>query len=409
MPKKRSTKRGKGEGLIRQRPDGRWEARATIGVTDKGRSKSVSVYAKTRDEVAKKLTSILSKFNVGKYVDPSKNLVSEYLAEWLEHHHSLQQNTKNTYENYIRANINPYLGNTKLVALTPLSLEVWIRTLVKNGKGPTVVKHAYTIFKTALRRAVEWGILETNPLEKVKKPPPSKIKRKVWTPQEAQKFLEVASTHRFHALYLLFLLCGLRRGEVLGLRWSDIDFETKRIKIEQTLIFLNGVRTFKATPKSAASERGFKLPLEVWEALKVRHGAYILERDAAGKKWIENNLVFPYPDGSGFPEAQLRRIHTDLCARAGVPRITPHEMRHTYTSLALLRGVDTKEVSRRLGHARVQTTLDIYQHLYPEQDDSAALSSADLFNLKPPEKPPAQNPSTGQRVVSRIKKTRLRK
>lgn len=408
MAKKRSTKRGKGEGLIRERSDGRWEARATIGVTEKGRSKSVSVYGKTRDEVAKKLTTILSKFNVGKYVDPTKNLTSEYLKEWLEHHHSLEQNTRNTYENYIRANINPYLGNTKLVALTPLSLEVWIRTLVKAGKGARVVEYSYTILKAALKRAVDWGILESNPLERVKRPPKSQIKRQVWTPEQAKTFLEIAKDHKFHALYLLLILCGLRRGEVLGLRWSDIDFPNSRIQIQQTLIFLNGVRTFKPTPKTRAGERGFKLPSDVLEALKIRQGDYILERDAAGTKWQDNNLVFPYHDGTGLPEAHLRRMHTDLCAAAGVHRITPHEMRHTYTSLALLRKVDIKEVSRRLGHARIQTTLDIYQHLYPEQDDAAALSGHDLLNTpKPPEKKPTKKRSTGQGMVKPIKKARL--
>ena len=378
MPKK-TNRRGRGEGTIRKRTDGRWEGRITIGITTTGHSRTTSMYAPTREECAKKMAAVQSKFNAGKYIDATKTLTADYFTEWLEHHHSLSANTRNTYQNYIRTNIAPHLGGYKLAALTPLMLESWIKKLTTAGKGQRVIEQSFVIAKAAFRRAVEWGLLESNPFDRVKRPPKSTTKRNFWTPQQAAKVLEVAKTHRLHAAYLLFLVCGLRRGEVLGLRWQDIDFTASRIRIQQTLIFLNGVRTFKPTPKTTAGERTFTLPPDVLEALRVRQGQYILERTQAGTAWLEHDLIFNYHDGTGLPEAQLRRANADICKQAGVPRITPHEMRHTYTSLALLRKVDLKEVSRRLGHARVQTTLDIYQHLYPEQDTAAALSSADLL------------------------------
>ena len=378
MPKK-ITRRGRGEGTIRKRTDGRWEGRVTIGVTTNGNSRTKSVYAPTRDECAKKMNAILAKFNTGRYIDATKSLMRDYMDEWLEHHHSLADNTRNTYQNYIRKYITPHLGGFKIAAITPIMLESWIKTLTKEGKGQRVIEQSFTIAKAALNRATEWGLLEQNPFTRVKRPPKSTTRRNVWTPQQAALVLETAQGTRLYAAFLLMLICGLRRGELLGLRWQDVDFATGKVRIQQTLIFLNGVRTFKPTPKTRAAERTFSLPTDVLQALQVRHGDTILERESAANKWIEHDLVFPYHDGTGLPEANLRRAIAEVCTRANVPRITPHEMRHTYTSLALLRKVDLKEVSRRLGHARVQTTLDIYQHLYPEQDTAAALSSADLL------------------------------
>ncbi len=189
------------------------------------------------------------------------------------------------------------------------------------------------------------------------------------------------------------ILSGLRRGELLGLRWQDVDLKNRTFSIRHTLIFINGKRHAKDGTKS---ERTFKVPAEIVEALHERQETYALERAAAKDRWQEHDYVFGSRYGTGLYESSLRRRHDALIAQAKLPRLTMHELRHTYTSLALLRGLDIKEVSRRLGHRTVEVTLDIYQHLYPEQDECAALSSGDLLGSSALKQALEQEPQTAE-------------
>jgi len=193
----------------------------------------------------------------------------------------------------------------------------------------------------------------------------------------------VIRDERLYTLYLIVILSDLRCGELLGLRWQDVDLDKRRFTIRHTLIFINGKRHEKDGAKSESSERSFQISAEIVAALRERQAAYCFERVASGKEWHEHDFVFGSTIGTGLYESTLRRQREKLIARAKLPRLTMHELRHTYTSLALLRDLDIKEVSRRLGHRTVGITLDIYQHLYPEQDEAAALSSDQLLGDPP--------------------------
>jgi integrase len=155
------------------------------------------------------------------------------------------------------------------------------------------------------------------------------------------------------------------------------------VRFEHSVVFLNGKSHAKDSLKTNASHRSLRVPAEILEALKERRRGYELERQLAGGSWMEGDYVFASSVGTPLHESTLRTQHRALIARAGVPYITLHEIRHTYTSLSRLAGVDVKEVSRRLGHASTRTTLDIYQHLYDEQDTAAALSSVALLGENP--------------------------
>lgn len=144
---------------------------------------------------------------------------------------------------------------------------------------------------------------------------------------------------------------------------------------------MNGKCTLKDGVKTDSSVRRFVVPPEIITALRRREGAQVLERAAAGDTWQEHGLIFTTATGKGMYESVLRKIHDGLIARAGVPRLIMHPLRRTYTSLAILSSADIKEVSRRLGHSSVEITLDIYQQLYPEQDQRAAFSSRELLGL----------------------------
>jgi integrase len=383
-----SMTRGKGEGTIYKRPDGRWEARVVVGRTPRGNPKRRSVYGKTRKEVADKLHDLRGDQRAGRLPENVSTLtVGEFLEVWLQHRSDVAITTLATYRNMMNAYVIPALGERKLTGLTPLELEGFQTDLAARGLSARIVEYAHVLFKAALKQAVRWRLLPNNPMDAVNRPPGSRPKRRFWTPEQARTFLNAIQKDRLHGLYLLVILTGLRRGELLGLRWDDIDWSRSSITVQHSLVFANGKRIEKDSVKTPAGKRSFTVPKEVLETLRERRTAYELEREVAGERWQEKGFVFGSLIGTGLYESTLREQHDRLIVAAGVPRITMHELRHTYTSLALLRGVDLKEVSRRLGHSTVRITLDTYQHLYPEQDQAAALSSEELLGGKAEEKP----------------------
>ncbi len=371
--------RGKGEGTIYKRPDGRWEARVIVGRTPNGNPKRRGVIGKTRKEVAEKLTKLLTDQHAGKLAESaSKATVGAHLELWLKLRTDLEAASVAFYRHMI-AYITPGIGEVKLTALTPLHIEHLLADLVHKGLSEHTVEAVYKALNTALAQAVRWQLIPSNPVQNVKRPPRPRPKRRVWDREQARRFLEVTRRDRLYALYLIAILTGLRRGELLGLRWQAVDFERRSLSIQHTLIFINGKRHAKDSPKTHASERRFSVSGEVLEALRVRRERYELERIEAGADWQDLGYVFCSRNGTGLYENTLRASFKRLMLEAGLPRLTPHEMRHTFTSLALLRGADIKEISRRLGHSTVQITLDTYQHLFPEQDEQSAFSSDDLL------------------------------
>jgi integrase len=380
------SKRGNGEGSIGQRPDGRWEARVVVGRTPKGNPKRRSVYGRTRKEVATKLQGLLRDRDDGKLASTATTATLEdYLRKWLNLKTGIEKSTRQHYSNMIEFYIARDLGGKKLTALKPLMIQEFLQKLRESGKGLVIVRHAYRILRSALKQAVLWQLLSSNPTDGVTPPPKGESNRQVWDKEQTEKFLNAITHHRLYAMYLLVLAHGLRRGELLGLRWQAVDLEQGRISIEHTSIFVNGKRTAKDSAKSVAGNRTFSIIPEVIDALKVRYGEYLLERDAAGVKWQETGYVFCSSIGTGLYESTLREIHDRLIAQAGVPRVTLHELRHTYTSLVLLAGADVKEVSRRLGHASTEFTRQVYQHLYPEQDKAGAVSLSRLLGKPEPD------------------------
>jgi integrase len=388
------SKRGNGEGSIGQRPDGRWEARVVVGRTPKGNPKRRSVYGKTRKEVGIKLQTLLRDREDGKLsANATISTVAEYLEKYMRFKTSIEASTRQHYQNVINYYIVPHVGTKRLTTLKPLMIEEFMQALRDLGKGAQVIKHAYRVLNMALKQAVRWQIISSNPCDGVNPPPKPKSTRQVWDKENAAKFLESVKDHRLYALYLLVLVHGLRRGEVLGLRWADIDWDARKIRIEHTSIFIDSRRTPKDSPKSPSSKRSFTLAPEVIAALAERQGAFLVEKENAGATWQGTEYIFCSSIGTGLHASSLRKVHDILIVKAEVPRITLHELRHTYTSLALLAGVSVKEVSRRLGHATVELTQDTYQHLYPEQDVSGAISLAQILghilgqNLMPFQEP----------------------
>ncbi len=399
--------RVKGEGSWRMRPDGRIEYALPIGKTAKGNTKRKSFYGDSKKEVLAKVEAWRKKSNRGEIPMVSTNLtLRELLDRWLDMRTDIEDNTLNTYENYIRGYIKPILGDIPVRSITTLMIDKFISELVTRGRktkqgtrdagkpvSARVRQYTLLILKAALTQAVRWGYLVKNPAIEANKIKGAKSQRRVWTREQTKQFLQHVQQHRLEALYLLVLLAGPRRGELLGLRWKSIDWTHQMLTFEHSVVFLNGKSTAKNTMKSQTSHRSLRVATEVMDALRRRRAAYELERGAAGAHWVEGDYVFTSYIGTPLHESTLREQHKELIKKADVPFITLHELRHTYTSLARLAGIDLKVVSQRLGHSSTSITTDIYQHLYTEQQTSGALNSHELLGIGKPQKPRARKPS----------------
>ncbi len=369
----------KGEGSWRTRKDGRLEYALPIGKTKNGNTKRKFFYGQTKKAILAKVETWRKKNLLGYGDALAKTGLETYLTDWLKSNTHWAETTRGTNEDFVRIYIVGLLGTYRIGDLTPLILDGWQKALRARGLSPRVLELSYALLNQALSRATDLELIPRNPLLKVARPHVPKVKRLVWTPEQARRFREVIREDRLEALWLIALLVGYRRSELLGLRWQDIDWEGHMLHMRHTVTFVRGQRIAREGGKNRSSLRSLIVPREIIETLAHRRVDLELERRAARASWREHDLVFPSAVGTALPESTLREHLDALCTRAGVPRLTPHGLRRTYTSLTRLKGLDIKVISERLGHSSVVTTQDIYQQTYLEQHEGAALSSEELL------------------------------
>lgn len=365
---RKTGKRGNGEGTIRQRPDGLWEARVAL---DDGRRKSL--YGKTRQEVARKLAAALRDRNSGIPITPSdRQTVASYVVGWLAAIESqIKPRTHLRYAELLRLHVVPTLGKVALVKLTPTQLEALYGALLKQGLSPTTVHHVHAVMRTALARAERQGIVQRNVAALAAAPRLRRREMHTLTSAEARRVVEAARGERLEALYILALSTGMRQGEVLGLRWRDVDFEHATLHITATLQNTATGLTL-TSPKTHRSNRQIALTPSAVAALRTHRARQAEERLRAGTAWLEQDLVFCTQRGGPLYKGNLLAdSFFPLLARAGVRRVRFHDLRHTAATLLLSRGVPVKVVSELLGHASVAITLDIYAHVLPDMQAQA--------------------------------------
>lgn len=368
-------KRGNGEGSISRRKNGTWRAEYVV-YTAEGRKRK-TVYGKTRAEVAKKLNKALSQREDGLLCDDEGLTVGEYLERWLES--SVKGNVSpRTYTNYrlqVRRHLTPALGRIKLKDLTPFKVQGLYRSKLDAGLSNASVRYTHAVLHRALKQAVKWSLVPRNVAEAVD---PPRVRRKEITPlspEQARVFLAAAreAGDRFEALYVVALTCGLRQGELLGLKWSDVDLGAKTLRVNRQLQrHRDGGGLVFSEPKNA-SRRTVPLTTTAVEALR-RHGRrQTEEKMKAGSLYEDNGLVFASEIGTPL-DAQnvVNRSFKPLLRRAGLPSIRFHDLRHTCATLLLAKGVHPKFVQALLGHASISITMDLYSHWAPAMGDQTA-------------------------------------
>ncbi len=378
-------RRGKNEGSIRQRPDGLWEGALTVGVTEKGNPKRRSVYAKTRAECAKKLNELLLKHQQGSLPAIDRVTVAHYLERHLKGKTHLAQKTRSTYQQTINHLLRTPIGDVRLQNLKPANVRDCYTALAGSGLAPRSQRKAATFLCSALAEAVHEEVITRNPALAVKvKAARVEQKADAWNRQEVTDFLAVAKEDVLYPVFYLMLALGLRRGEVLGLSWKDVDFHEATVKVRKALTMPGDSDTpiLKAV-KTPKSRRTLYLSRDVLEVLIVRRDRQAADKAYIGDAWTDSGLVFTTSLGTALHPRNLTRSFKRLIDDAKLKEIRVHDLRHTYASLALQRGTPVEIVSERLGHSSVGFTLDTYRHLYEAERREAAVSLDDLLGRAP--------------------------
>jgi len=359
--------RGWGEGGVRRRPDGRWEATLELGLMH-GKRKRKSVYGKTKREVLQKLGVARRELEQGLPVADERQSVADYLARWLRESIAPRRAPRTTasYEQMVRCHIVPALGAYRLSKLAPQHVDAMVRGMLQRGSSPRTTLYALAIVRAALNRAVKWELLGRNVATLVDPPRAHRHKASFLTKEQAWALLDALKGDRLAALYILLLSTGLRRGELLGLRWDDLDLEEGVLSAHHAIQRLPGVGWVDREQKTETAQRTIALiPLAV-TALRQHRIRQLEERLAAGNTWDDRNLVFPNSVGRPIEGGNLlRRSFAPLLQRAGLPHMKLHELRHSTGSLLLSMDVQMKVVQELLGHSQITLTLDTYAHVLP--------------------------------------------
>ncbi|PFA76822.1 tyrosine-type recombinase/integrase [Bacillus cereus] len=345
---------------------------ADIGIdplTGKRKQKKKRGFA-TKKEAETALIMTLSEVHTGTYVTPSKLSYGKYLEVWFDtKKHSVNIQTAKVMKGYLNSRIIPSLGDIKLAKLTTLHMQNYVNSLRDEGLKRGTIEKIIKIIRNSLEHAVDLELISRNVAKKTKLPKDDKEELTVWNEQEVRLFLKVAQESRYFIIFHMALVTGMRQGELLGLRWKDVDFEKEHLTIRQTLS--HDGKTLILGGKTKSSLRKILLPVSTVTKLKKHRAVVLKEKLSQGEKYQDNDLVMCTITGTPINPANVRRSLNVLIEKASVPKIRFHDLRHTHATLLLDKDVNIKVISERLGHSSVKITLDTYSHVLPTMQEDA--------------------------------------
>ena len=366
------------DGMVRKREDGRWEGRIVVGHDEKGLPKTKNVLAKTKSECSAKLNALKASLQGPSEPKQRKTNADMTFGAWLDHWYQreckpkIRPKTQADYENRIYQHVIPELGAIPLARLTAADLQQFYNRLKEGGRllrveqyGPglsdRMVKSCHVTCRVALDQAVAQGLILKNPALSCKAPVTRPKEMQVLTGEEVQRLLIQAKEDGCFELLLLELTTGLRRGEILALRWDDLDVRTGSLRVERQVQRIQG-KLAVSQPKTRASCRSILLPAPVLEIL------------AQYRQSVSSHWMFPSPkkENSPLDPAAVRKKLSAVLKRAGCPAARFHDLRHTFATSALEHGMDVKTLSTVIGHVSSATTLNVYAHVTDEMRQKAA-------------------------------------
>ena len=377
-------RRSNGEGNIRKRKDGRWEGRYTAGhdpIT--GKQVFKNVLGKTQAEVKEKLKKALAESQKLDFTKQGKYTVAQWMEEWFENvcKIKVRPSSHQTYRGYIDNHIAPNIGKIPLETLSTMDLQKLYRRMMSNGRVERIeaehqpkglsaktVRNINQIISSAMDFAVAQKIITENPCKNVSLPKLEHNEMNTIPAEQLQAFLTEAKATGVYEMYYTDLATGLRRGELLGLKWSDIDWKNGIIKVRRQVARIDG-KIVEAPLKTKNSYRAVSISPQAIEVLKMQ------------KAKTNDTYVFPSPNGGPISPDSVNNMLKRVLERAGIPKVRFHDLRHTFATIALQNGVDIKTVSGMLGHFSAGFTLDTYAHVTTSAQKEAAQAMGDVLSM----------------------------
>jgi integrase len=378
-------KRGNGEGAIYQRSeDGLWVGALYVEDESGGKARRKYITAKARSDVVRKLKLLQRQIDDGLAVPDKSVTVEQLFARWYEDvlRHQVVANTASNYMTVAKHHIIPSLGKKKIVQLTTSDVDRLLSKKMNGELAVSTVQRIRSVLSQALNQAMRWGWVNRNVAKLARAPRMERKEGRSLTPEQARHLLESMSGHRNEALYALMLSTGLRRGEALGLKWTDLDEDKGLLHVRRQLKREEGVLVVADT-KTSRSRRTINLPTAMLSALQAHRERQETRSKALGHAWVNTGFIFTSDIGTPFEPRNLHREFKKICLDAGLGDWHPHELRHSAASLMLAHGVKLQVVSELLGHSSIRMTADVYGHILdPDRQVAAEVMNATLWAEK---------------------------
>ncbi len=357
------------KGHVRQRKNGKWEYSLPMGYDLNGKKRRITKGGfETREEAESAL--IQMGYGTGRHmlVKPSEEIVYNYLRTWLDQEgYNYCASTRKNFNRYLNNYISPEFGNLKLNGLTTGHIQALYFVLIKRGLSPQTVKKVHHMLSKAMEKACVLEMLQSNPVRKATIPKGNQeLEHDVWSIEELTYFLSIAKSSRWYIAFLMAAFTGARQGEIIALRWKDVDFQTNRLTIRRSIVVDNVGYKLKK-PKTKAGIRQIALPQQVIDELK-KHKECFYEDDARIFNKQEDFLIRTH-EGNMVNPRNFSREWYKLRDKSGLSKIRFHDIRHSHATILLQSGVNVKAVQTRLGHKTSEITLDIYSHVTPRMEE----------------------------------------
>jgi integrase len=327
------------------------------------------------------MKGVLRDQQMGRTITSDRQTLALFLTDWLENtvKPKNKQLTYRSYEWIIRTHLIPHLGRVPLAKLTPQRLQAFVNERHASGLSAATVKHLNATLRAALSLAQRWQLVHQNAAKLVTLPRIVRYQAKSLTPAQAKQFLVSLAGHRNEALFTVALTMGLRRGELLALRWSDIDLKNAKLEVRHSLERVKGEGLRLSEPKSNKAKRELRIPQICLSSLASHKMAQAKQREWAGSNWQDNDFVFTTNIGTPIHPDDLSRELPAALAAAKLPRVRLHDLRHSCATLLLSLGVHRKLVQETLGHSTFQLTMDTYSHMIPALRNEVADRMDEIF------------------------------
>ncbi len=369
-------KRGQNEGSIYKRKNGNYASQVTID------GERLTKYFKTRKEANNWLLEMQIKIRSGISLAGSKITLSEYFDDYLKTIKTIVKiNTLHQYTQVVKQHILPILGKYKLEDLKPNIIQQLYNLKLEQGVSERTVLLIHAVLHRALKQAVLWGTLSWNPADGVIRPKKKQIEMKVLNDVQVRTLLMAAKGTSMETLLQIEITTGLRFGELLGLKWGDLDWETKRFQIQRQVYRVKFQGLVFSEPKTKAGRRSVVLCKSTIQLLR---NHWELQQESIielGDLWQNNDLIFPSATGTPTDQSNVSKRFKALLISAGLPDIRFHDLRHTAATLMLLQGINPKIVQERLGHADIAMTLNTYSHVLPSMQEDAAEKIDEIITM----------------------------